>query len=519
MKKINKAGVQMAEYLRYVLRNIEPIRIADDSISQSGETVSLRYIPGTAIRGLVINALAKEEGFEQIKKKLFSNDIQYLNAYLMAGERELMPSPKGFYEDKTIVEGKKEIQNVVIDGIFLEGQKRASLGRYCYLEEDCIHYYNVDIGSDMKIKINLEEKEKQTVFRSEYITPNHIFTGYIAVKDSSLKDLIKSIFTKTVLIGHGKSRGLGKCEVISCDYVNTIPFETYLPNNDQENSCYMMLLSNMAMRNENGELCGLDVKQLEKKMGVEELKIEYCSTSTVHVNGYNRVWGLKIPSVVMYEQGSVFHLKFKGVFQKEKMLSICNNGIGVRKNEGFGRVLFLKDYEKIIYKQSETYEKMLLSSNVLKENDKESKETLKIIAKGYYKNLLQNAMQRYVVKNAIKKGKIANSQLGTIESLVRAYKYEPEEAKKAIDNYFKNSTTKEENQNVQKERNSIKGIEKEINSILNSDLEELLSIKTKEKDKIMGISKTQLLSKEEMDKIKLKLISDLIRYDNKKEGV
>ena len=507
----------MVKYLRYVLRNIEPIRIADDSTSQSGETVSLRYIPGTAIRGLVINTLAKEEGFEQIKKKLFSNDIQYLNAYLMAGERELMPSPKGFYEDKTVVEGKKEIQNVVIKGEFSEGHKRASLGRYCYLDSDCIHYYNVDIGSDMKIKINVNANEKQNVFRSEYITPNHMFTGYIAVNDSSLKDTIKSIFKDVVLVGHGKSAGLGKCEVISCDYVDTIPFDMYLPKQEQENQCYMMLLSNTAMRNENGEICGFDLKQLAKKMNVENLEIEYCSTSTVHVNGYNRVWGVKTPSVVMYEQGSVFHFKFNGILKKENMLSICNEGIGVRKNEGFGRVLFLNNYEAIKYKQSETYEKVLLKANHLDAKQLEIKdtETLKIVAKEYYKNLLKNAMKQYVVKNQIQKGKIASSQLGTIDSLITAYKYNSKKALEGINHYFEHTLEKENNQKIQQERNSIGELQRFVNSILKNDLEELLSIKTKEKDAVMGISKTALLSKEEVDKLKLMLISDFIRYDNK----
>ena len=117
----------MAEYLRYVIRNIEPVRIADDSTSQSGQTNTLRYIPGTTIRGLIINALAGNEEFEQIKQKLFSEKMAYLNAYPMAGERELFPSPKGFYEDKSDAEGKKEIENVVVNGEFTEGSKRAGL--------------------------------------------------------------------------------------------------------------------------------------------------------------------------------------------------------------------------------------------------------------------------------------------------------------------------------------------------------------------------------------------------------
>ena len=62
----------MTEYLKIVFQNLEPVRIADDSTSQSGQTVTLRYIPGTALRGIVINALAVEEDFEEIKRRLFS---------------------------------------------------------------------------------------------------------------------------------------------------------------------------------------------------------------------------------------------------------------------------------------------------------------------------------------------------------------------------------------------------------------------------------------------------------------
>ena len=49
----------MAEYIRYKIINTEPLRIADDSTSQSGQTTTLRYIPGTTVRGFVINQLAE----------------------------------------------------------------------------------------------------------------------------------------------------------------------------------------------------------------------------------------------------------------------------------------------------------------------------------------------------------------------------------------------------------------------------------------------------------------------------
>ena len=87
------------------------------------KTVTLRYIPGTALRGVVINTLAQDKDFEVIKKSLFSTNIRYLNAYLTDGDRELIPSPKGFYEDKMQCQGRKPLDNVVINGEFEEGKK------------------------------------------------------------------------------------------------------------------------------------------------------------------------------------------------------------------------------------------------------------------------------------------------------------------------------------------------------------------------------------------------------------
>ena len=163
------------KYIRYIVKNDEPLRIADDSTSQNGQTVTLRYIPGTTIRGYIVNQLVYTLGeqFDKYKRDLISGQIVYMNAYLYENNRELLPSPKGFYEDKTVVTGKKEIQNVVINGEFDDGNKRAGLGKFCYFKDQCIYYYNVETGSDMKILINKRKQDdKQNVFRNEYIISN-----------------------------------------------------------------------------------------------------------------------------------------------------------------------------------------------------------------------------------------------------------------------------------------------------------------------------------------------------------
>lgn len=505
----------MSEYLKIVFQNYEPVRIADDSTSQSGQTVTLRYIPGTVLKGVVINALSQEADFETIKKKLFSTEIRFLNAYVTDGKRELIPSPKGFYEDKSQQQGKKEICNIVINGEGAEeGKKRASIGRFCYMEDDCIYYYNIDSGSDLKININ---GEKQNVFRHEYVCAGYVFTGYIAIEDKILGDRIKNVFSGDFVVGNARSAGLGKCRVICCEYTAGLPYEDYLTAENLETKCYMMLLSNTVMRDANGELCGLDWNRLAEKLGVTHLKIEFCATSTVDVKGYNRKWGTKIPSAAMYEQGSIFHLKYNGLLTNEKMRILCDQGVGIRLNEGFGRILFLKDYENIKYKKEQKIERKK-DTAVVKQYD-EDQETLKAAAGCYYRKLLDRKLNAYVVENSFSKGEISNSQLGILESFTTAYKYEPLEAKKFIDKYLEHALDKEMNHSVQKERKSIQELRECVYHIFDTELDELLSVETSQKESVMGVPKTELLTEEETLGLKLELITKLIRYDNKKEEV
>lgn len=502
------------KYIKYKIKNVEPLRIADDSNSQSGQAVTLRYIPGTTIRGYVVNQLADSLGdqFEICKKSLISSQVTYMNAYLYENGKELFPSPKGFYEDKTVVEGKKKIQNVVIEGEFKDGNKRAGLGRFCYLEDKCIFYYNVETSSDMKILINKRKSDdKQNVFRNEYIAPGHNFVGYIAVKDDTLADDILETLTGTIVLGNARSQGLGKCVITDREIMDEsfIPYNEYAVVDDASKSCYMMLLSNTVMRNEFGEYVGLDLKSLEVKLGVQNLKIEFCSTSTVNVKGYNRAWGSKISSITMYEQGSVFKFTYDGKASVQNMREIMQSGIGVRINEGFGRVLFLKDYESVTYKM----EGKITEPEFINDNKHDSDDTsLKLIAKNYYKKIIYKEMQKRILGGVDNIS--AKSQVGNVRALLEANRYDAIKGTEIVKDYFGHSSYKEDNKKIQKQKASIKPFMKKILTILEQPLAKTLEIENIKS--VMGISVDSLLSDNELQRMKFDYILDLMKYDNRK---
>lgn len=515
----------MFDMIEITFENKEPLRITNDSESQLGQVSTLRHIPGSTLKGFVINSFAKEPAFEELLPTLVSDRVKFLNAYLTVQNHVLLPSPKGFYEDKKQEEeGKttKKIENVVINGEISDGNKRAGIGRYCYMQDGILHYYNMETSSDLKIKVNLEQpNEKRNVFRNDYIKSGYRFTGYIVVEDCALADKIMKLFAGDIYLGNARSSGFGRCEVISCRKIKELPYQEYAVDKDQEGSCYMMLLSHTAMRGEYGENEGLNLKALETKMGVSDLEIKFCSTSTVNVSTFNRTWKTRGASIHAYEMGSVFHLTYTGTFRAECAAELMAEGIGMNRNEGFGRILFLKDYEAIAEKQKET---CAFAGKSKKEALPEAEDAvvLKQIARNYLNKILEKAMVCYVVNTPLKSGGINNSQVGVVEGLISANKYQPKEAVSVLEKYFQHAIEKEDRTKVQKQRVSIRGFEKTVVDILGKPLMETLNNELEEKHQnifkngIWDYKIREIFSEEDELKLKQELILMLIRYDNKK---
>lgn len=495
-------------YLKYQIKNISPIRIADDSIAQKGQTGTLHYIPGSAMRGFVF-CRYDEKTFSEKKKKLFE-EVCFLNAYPCMGEKELIPSLKGFYEDKKETEAKKLLHTVLVDGQDIEGLKRARIGEFAEISDGTIRYYSVKTGSDLKIRM-----EEEQMFRLENMEQGHVFSGAIASEDRAILEEIKAFLSGEILLGNGRSMGLGRCLVISAEITDIQPYQDYAVSGSLSSEGYLMLLSPTAMRGANGEYAGIDTEKLEEMLGVTNLKVLFCSTSTVSVQGYNRAWGGRIPSVVMYEKGSVFHLSFDGTISEEKMAAFLDHGIGVRTAEGFGRALFLRGFEAIRSKEAGG---ALCALKQEITGERTDKEVLHIAARAYYRKMLRDAMDRYIVDNPLKKGELNSSKLRNLEPILAMNRFQYKEAVRLLGEFFGHDEEKEKKQRVHKELRSMRTMKDHVFAVIDGDLEELLSVSTKTKDRVMTVEKNGLLTESEIGELKIEFLLKEIRYDGRKGG-
>lgn len=331
-----------AACIRYRLLTETPVCITDLSHSRGNSYATKGYIPGTAIRGMVINTLADRDPkwFNEHKQELLSN-VHFLDAVPNPTGKAVLPSIKGFYEDKA----QTVLESVVRDGDFTPGHKRAKLGTFCTLCEDEIRYWSAETSGATRIQRNIGNDEDSQPFQTRYLSEGQEFEGYILLQDTpDLAEKIASTFGDAIWLGADRYEGFGKCkvkELCAAEKPSWILDYGYRSQEEIGTVLYLLAMSPLTMLDDYGNVCGLSTKRLVQKLGVSSLLLERCATSLDIYGGYNRIWESRVPLVQMYERGSLFRLQCSEAPSLAALQTLEQTGLGIRCAEGFGQILFL----------------------------------------------------------------------------------------------------------------------------------------------------------------------------------
>ena len=122
-RKEAAADLPQTAVIRYRLENCLPVVVTDLSRSHANGFAARDYIPGTAVRGMVLNALAQQEPewFEAHKGALLT-EACFLDAVPCPADWEPLPPLMGFYGEK----GKETVTSVLLEDV--AGKKVLDMG-------------------------------------------------------------------------------------------------------------------------------------------------------------------------------------------------------------------------------------------------------------------------------------------------------------------------------------------------------------------------------------------------------
>lgn len=347
----------MTLYIRYQLSLNEPVRMGMAG-NQEG-TAAMSYIAGSSVRGALIGQYIREYYPERmddlskdaaVRKELFTG-TRFTDAYLHAEGKDLIPVPNVYYVDK---HKKREAEKQKADrfpvhscirDIPEEGEQRQGAGGFCLLNGN--EFTVIPVRKCANLHIGTEEK---TMFRYEAIDRDQIFTGYIQCENDMIKDRWMKVLDNCVLyVGGSKGSGYGRCHIQCgevCSYDRML--EQYgIKRKPQKNTFTVYALSRLALLDPSGSPAGaIDTAYLEEMLGVRNVNLEQASVSSEIVSSFNHTWkaGQVLQSTV--SPGTHYLYSCEGEVSADAARKLEERGVGMRKEEGFGRILINADFSQ-----------------------------------------------------------------------------------------------------------------------------------------------------------------------------
>ena len=347
----------------------------------SNEIDTLDYIPGSAFRGAIADKLSKEWGYDDTKFKgiFLDGKIKFGNLYLLKDGKGF-PIPKSA---KTCKYQNGFYPHGVFDFLLLTVRYRES--KEIALDEcpTCKAplvtfegFYNIGTRERKKIeptkrlitRTAIDDRTQTAregiLYSMATIEEEQEFYGIldadsdsVVIEDKKLKYEDTSILREgeNLWVGLGKTRGLGNIEIKKIEKLEKIFPPEFVPGNLENrfnefqrtlsplniNGFSVTLYSDAIIMDKfmRYKSC-IDEACLKEEFNMDNVKCICAFNAVREILGWNAAWGLPKEKELAIEKGSVFFFKFNAEQENplETLKQIEEKGIGLRREEGFGRV-------------------------------------------------------------------------------------------------------------------------------------------------------------------------------------
>jgi len=411
--------------------------------------VSYSFIPGSMIRGAIIGRYMKQRQIsdldlsnDEVKRLFFDpSKTQYLNAYLLSHEgKRTLPVPRCLFKDKDLELNRvynwsaEQDQDELKTPKFIGEQYFMKKGEsiILYEEKRRINIHNQrdrQKGCSTQTKINEITQQSQgegKIFRYEAINAGQKFQAVILFSNDTDAEIINKLLNSSLNIwmGGSQSAGYGHIKIENLELINNWnEIDISAIDRIEHDNFTVTLLSDLILRDEWGQYSVIPpshtnknptplTQELEKLLNTK-LKPKCSYTSSNIVGGFNKKWGLPLPQVPVLSAGSVF--VFENVdITPEQIQQLETQGIGERKNEGFGRIAInwlTEEYFDLSKPKQKLSQQPVLENQI-------SRNLAKKMAERLLRQKLEQVLQNKLGYIKIE-GNISNSQLSRVQLVAR----------------------------------------------------------------------------------------------------
>ena len=420
---------------------------------------TLSYIPGSSIRGALATAILRKNTDKQTKQKyldnyILSDSVSFLPAYPEVLDVRGIPLPMSIKKDKhdesrydNLFEYSWQIKNEYNDNSYeshdwpntqlknICGYYNLGGGLPRYFLPSALGRFHNQIDPNKGRAWNDGHETIGAIFSYESLVEKQVFRGIIKITQETEEAIneiindIKELFSQlNNIISIGKSKNTGYGGNIVIDFVSENgckrEFNKYggkirivnatIKNND---NFYLLLTSPYIGRDRiTGSIDSYniinDINELfNGKIDINNIKI--CSSSRT-IGGFNKKWQSEIPQTDSLEAGTVIALKAITDINENEWLEIEQNGLGIRKNEGFGSFILLDSINLGLEKLETKYANRpnALITNLVR--DIENRIVLKELEKEIYSKVA------YDIRNIKTESIPPNHLLGRFRNLINS---------------------------------------------------------------------------------------------------
>jgi CRISPR-associated protein Csx10 len=351
--------------LEYSITTLSPVLITID-VGEVNTVNTRDFINGGTICGALANQFIKKKMLKEdahlddtFCRFFLSGELKFLNAYISDkyyGNIHF-PTPLSLRKEKNDRPIRGRSGNTAdllwLEPGDLEDTETRNIDAYVTIDDSHLRICPVKKSLNFHHTRDRETgtTKKGAIFNYESIDPQQEFKGYILGNDEILKEFLKFVKEEKLeqeffFLGRSRSAQYGKTK-IKINSSEPEPFfsevSKFTPEliDWEEGEISMTLLSDLILYNENG-FSTTDINSLKEYLNLDIVKEKsFIKTGTIET--YVSIWHLRKPSETCFKAGSTFLLEIPENKQKsikERLLKLQEEGIGQRRHEGFGRVVF-----------------------------------------------------------------------------------------------------------------------------------------------------------------------------------